>query len=242
MLEIRNLSKAFGKQKVLDDITLTFSMIGLSVIVGINGAGKTTLLNSIVGLNRVDAGQILYDSCPNNEKQFKEAIFYLPSDFFLPEYMTGHEYAEFILGLYPYGNSADFRQYAVWLGILEELDKKIAAYSFGMKKKLQIAIAFSTHTPVLIGDEIFSGLDFETTIFAQEAVAYQSKVQKIILVSHEESLLRRFPDNILILDDAHLSRISGTPDEIIEIIKRKGHLDAKIAELGKYLDAGKVLH
>ena len=54
--------------------------------------------------------------------------------------------------------------------------------------------------------------------------------------------MRRFPDNILILDDAHLSRISGTPDEIIEIIKRKGHLDAKIAELGKYLDAGKVLH
>lgn len=74
----------------MDNITINFKE-DTTVIVGLNGSGKTVFLNSITGILNIDSGTIAIDGFKPDSKEFKERIFYIPSDFYLPEYMTGKE-------------------------------------------------------------------------------------------------------------------------------------------------------
>ena len=90
-LVISNLQKRFGKRIVLDRLTLNLESGHVYVIVGANGSGKTTLMNIINDLVPADDGVLSLDGYPLGDLKFKKAIYYLPSDFYLPEYLTGVE-------------------------------------------------------------------------------------------------------------------------------------------------------
>ena len=109
MIKIEHLSKTY-KRLVLNDISVTFPERQVSVIVGINGSGKTTFLDCVVGLKRPSEGEIWIGSHHNQSDPFKEQVFYIPSDFYLPDYMTGNEYIQFVLILQMFRVSDDFRQ------------------------------------------------------------------------------------------------------------------------------------
>lgn len=234
MLSVNNVCKRFGDFEVIDNISIEFSDKGVTVIVGINGIGKTTFLNILVGLLEADEGEVYLKNLKVSDKEYKEKIYYLPSDFYLPEYMTGKEYAKFILSIYPNSSFDIFDKCSRLFGIENALKKTLESYSFGMKKKLQIALAISACTPILIGDEVFSGLDFETTYLVKEIFSILARKKKIILVSHEEEILTKFSNDILLLNKGKLTKMSGTPSEIIESIKTAGDLDSKVNKLAKY--------
>ena len=61
MIQINNISKAFGDKKVLDDISFTFEKGKVNMIIGESGSGKTTLLKCMVGLNNIDSGEVVFD-------------------------------------------------------------------------------------------------------------------------------------------------------------------------------------
>lgn len=234
MLKIENLNKTFGKKQIFANLDATFEDTGVTLIVGINGVGKTTLLDTILGISKYNSGTIEFNGLSSDQKKFKEQTFYVPSDFFLPEYMTGKEYSNFILKHYPNSNLAFFKKCSEWLGIKDSLNKTLETYSFGMKKKIQLAIMASSGTTLILADEIFNGLDFETTIFVQNLLDKMSQSAKIIIVSHEPSIIDFYSEDIRILNNKKLERMYGTSEAVIEKVKKEGNLNSKLCQMEKY--------
>ncbi|MFR9694859.1 ATP-binding cassette domain-containing protein [Bacillus mobilis] len=236
MLKIKNLSKKFGNQVVINKLNTEFSNNGISVIVGINGSGKTTFLNMLTNLLQPDSGSISIDGLMPGTKEYKSKIFYLPSDFYLPDYMTGKEYADFVLSRY---NSSAPDQLSFFLNLLDltsSQNKKLESFSFGMKKKIQIAVAAAANTDYIIADEIFGGLDFETVILVQEIFNILSKKKKLIIVSHDKSTLDRFPNDIRLMRQGELTSFKGTTNELTNLIRREGVLHEKLIEIQQHFN------
>ncbi|MDR2660481.1 MAG: ABC transporter ATP-binding protein [Lactobacillaceae bacterium] len=237
MLKIINLNKKYGDRYVLKNINVSFNNTGITIIVGANGSGKTTFFNCLVGMSSIeDNGSIFLDNYFVGDRKFKELVFYVPSDFFLPEFMTGFEYSNFVLSRYPRSNKEDFLKLIQILNIEDYKKTLLSEYSFGMKKKIQIAVAIATHTKYILADEIFSGLDFETTIIVQEIFKYISKKQHIIIVSHESNVVNKFSDKILLMKNGNLTPFKGSVDDISSLIRRENDVWNKITEIQRYFD------
>ena len=141
MIEIKNLSKKYKNRIVLNDVTISFPEKGVTVIVGVNGSGKTTLMDCIVGMKSMDSGEIFVDSFSYSSDNYKSKLFYIPSDFYLPEFMTGIEYLHFILSRYVHSNRLLIPDFIDLFGLESAQNQLIESYSFGMKKKIQIIAA-----------------------------------------------------------------------------------------------------
>ena len=191
MIEIKNLSKKYKNRIVLNDVTISFPEKGVTVIVGVNGSGKTTLMDCIVGMKSMDSGEIFVDSFSYSSDNYKSKLFYIPSDFYLPEFMTGIEYLHFILSRYVHSNR---------LLIPDFIDL------FGLESAQNQLI------------EVFSGLDFETELLLTELLKVISKKSSIVLVSHNKLVVEKFSDNIYLMRNGKLSLFSGTAEDLVKKI------------------------
>lgn len=148
--------------------------------------------------------------------------------------MTGREYARFVLSRY---DSSNHDQLPILLDLLDmtsSQNKTIESYSFGMKKKIQIAVSIAANTDYIIADEILGGLDFDTVILVQEIFAAISNQKKIIIVSHERNTIDRFPEDVRLMRMGTLTSFTGSPDELTKFIKQEGVLHDKLIEIQKH--------
>lgn len=241
MLKISNLNKNYDKHHVLRNINIDFNDTGVTVVVGANGSGKTTFFNCLIGMANVEQGtSITLDNWSVDDRKFKEQIFYIPSDFFIPEFMTGLEYGQFVLSRYSQSNIDDFLKLLNILDMIDSKDKLLSSYSFGMKKKVQIAVAIASHAHYILADEVFSGLDFETSILVQDTFKYISKKQHIIIVSHEGNIVNNFSENILLMRHGSLVPFNGNVDDIALSIRKEAAVNDKIREIKRYFDNEQV--
>lgn len=231
MLEVKELCKSFGSHCVLDSLSITFGKTGITVIVGLNGSGKTVFLNSVSGIIQYDSGEVLLDGYSNGSDTFKKNIFYIPSDSYLPEYLTGNEYADFVQSRYENSSKSIFSEISCLLDMTGALEKAIESYSFGMKKKLQIALGLSLNVGYLLADEVFSGLDLETVILTQELFGLYAKKHKVLLVSHERNIINQFSNDILLMRKGKLTEFKGTADELSEYIYQQGKIAEKLQKI-----------
>ena len=234
MLEIRKLAKSFSSKKVFENLDANFGESGISVIVGLNGSGKTTLLNIINSIIEEDAGTVELDGISKSSKYFKRKIFYIPSDFMLPEYLTANELAKFIFKQYRVDCFENFSIYLKLLELNKYSNDLVETYSFGMKKKLQIAISLALNVSIVIADEVFNGLDLETTLLVELFFNHYAKKNKIILVSHEINVSNHFNDDIRILKDGKLLGKSYSANDVIKEIRKDHNLNDKIGQFKKH--------
>ncbi|NBA57117.1 ATP-binding cassette domain-containing protein [Enterococcus hirae] len=232
-MKILNLSKKFNTP-ILKNISIEIPQTNVSVIVGINGSGKTTLLECIVGLKKIDNGTIEINGHSNESEEFKKEVFYIPSDFYLPNFMTGYEYLNFVLKRYPKANILDIDKFFEIFNLKKDGKKLIESYSLGMKKKIQIIAATLANTSYIIGDEIFNGLDFETTLITIELFNKLSLNKGIILVSHNKMIIEKYPDNILLLANGNISPFKGTSQNLEKKILHVREINEKINFIQKY--------
>ncbi|MBP3222309.1 MAG: ABC transporter ATP-binding protein [Actinomycetaceae bacterium] len=233
MLYLDNVSKSFGKKTVLHNINAEFPERACSIIVGVNGSGKTTLLNIIAGLSSSSSGIISLNEYCEGSNEYKKRVFYIPSDFYLPDFMTGREYARFVFSRYPRVDKERFSDIASAFDIDNALDMLISSYSFGMKKKIQIAIASCLDVDVLLIDEGLTGLDFETTLLVQHLFSLLVRRMAIVLVTHDMDTVRCFPDSVFLLRNGRLESFSGHVNEIPKYVSMDGSYEEKIKLLEK---------
>ncbi len=241
MIEIDDLTKSFKKNRVIDALSASFSSTGVSVIVGTNGSGKTTLLNMLTNLLEADGGGIRIDGIPPGSQAYKSKFFYLPSDFYLPGYMTGKEYVQFVLSRYETSEEGKAPLLMDLLDLADGQNKTIESYSFGMKKKIQIVAAIAANTDYIIADEIFGGLDFDTSLLVQELFAAVSTTKKVIIVSHERNTIDRFPEDIRLMRQGSLVNFEGTPEELTDVIKQEEVLREKLNIVSKHFMSTEIL-
>ena len=142
MLYIEHLTKTFGEKKAVDDLSLHIAPGEIYGFIGHNGAGKTTTLKSVVGIQQFDSGRITIGghSIQDDPIACKKMLAYIPDNPDLYEFMTGIQYLNFIADIFGVEESARqerIRKYADLFELTADLAQPVAAYSHGMKQKLE---------------------------------------------------------------------------------------------------------
>lgn len=188
MLEIRNIVKKYGKQQVLNGVSLLVENNETKGLIGINGAGKSTLVEIICSVKKADSGDILLDGINVvNEKHNKHCLLrigYVPQQFSLFNDLTVYENLEYICSIYNVDKTKI--NDVIKLCELEPLKMKIAKMlSGGYKQVLSLAAAIIHDPKVLILDEPTSSMD---PIFRRNFWRIISKYKKsgtsILLITH----------------------------------------------------------
>lgn len=158
MLEMKNVTKTFGKFKALDDLTMTVPKGSVYGLVGPNGAGKSTAIRLMTGIYRPDSGSVTMEGLPIYENPVsKLRMGYIPDDVFYFPSASMEEMRSFYKGIYPQFDDALYQN----LFKAFQLPKKspIRRFSRGMQKQAAFHLALCTRPEVLILDEPVDGLD-----------------------------------------------------------------------------------
>ena len=188
MLETKHITKRYGNQIAINDMSIQFKN-GIYGLLGPNGAGKTTLLSIIMGALRHDKGEIFFEgeSLAKNRKNFNAKVGYLPQGPLFYKEFTGQEFLEYICVLKDLPKAEHVEQInRVFneVNLSDAKNKRIGAYSGGMRQRLGIAQALLGDPQVLVFDEPTAGLDPIERIRFRNMLARLSNEKTIIIATH----------------------------------------------------------
>ncbi|TNE73747.1 ABC transporter ATP-binding protein [bacterium] len=201
MIEIINLSKSFGTNRILQQISLSLKPGKVTALIGPNGAGKSTLIKTILGLVKIESGSILLDGLSVQDEKTRAKIGYMPQAPQFPPHMTVREIIEFVQKLRVESPHRDMKLLNQ-LGLQFELDKPFKTLSGGTKQKVSAVIAFLFLPEVLILDEPTAGLDPVSALTFKNRVREESKSGKTILyTSHILQEIEELADELIYLQE-----------------------------------------
>lgn len=209
-LKIRGLSKSYGSQVALQDVTLDLKP-GTIALLGPNGSGKTTLLRCLASLIKPDRGQLWFDRLPytQNFPRLRGQLGYLPQDLDLPASLTPRRLLEYLSTLKNVFDTSHVNRLLAALGLEEIADRPFARLSGGQVRLAGIAQAFLGCPKLLLLDELTRGLDVEERerVFA---LARKPVPGRLILYStHEPTDAERIADRVVFL---HQGRVIFSRD------------------------------
>ena len=208
ILEVKHLSKSFGSQKVLDDISFSVPKGSVYGFIGKNGAGKTTTMNLALGLIKADQGDITIQGklVQYGDTETNKLVGYLPD---VPEFypfLTAREFLKLcadISGMDAKGSKHRITELLEMVG-LEDSNKRIKTYSRGMKQRLGIAQALINDPVLLICDEPTSALD---PVGRKQLLSVLKKVKEkttVIFSTHILSDVESICDEVAILNNGKI--------------------------------------
>ena len=219
MLRIENLTKTYGNQKAVDNLSLHIRRGEIYGFIGHNGAGKTTTLKSVVGILDFDEGEIYIDgkSIKNSPVDCKRLIAYIPDNPDLYDFMSGIKYLNFVADIFgvPAGTRQErIRKYADLFELTGDLAQPISAFSHGMKQKLAIISAWLHEPRLIIMDEPFVGLDPVAAHSLKTMMrAHCDRGGAIFFSTHVLEVAEKLCDKVAIIKQGRLIRV-GTMEEV----------------------------
>lgn len=158
LLSLSGICKKFKKTEVLKGINLQIERGEIFGLLGVNGAGKTTLIRSILGLLKIDSGQILFKDRSRQPKDIQKQFGFLPENFLPPKNLKGFEFLKILGSGFNLGSSRVMSLLDL-VGLRQHAHKAIRAYSRGMIQRLGLATCLLKDPEVIILDEPTLGLD-----------------------------------------------------------------------------------
>ena len=221
MLKVTNLTKHFGSNKAVNDVTFTINKGEIFSLIGPNSSGKTTIVKSILGLLQPTAGTIIvgeHDIAKHPEKA-KAEIGYIPDEPSIWSYMTGEEFLYFTQALFGVTEKNRAKHLPDLLDVfsLQGLENQyFEEYSRGNKQKFSIIAAMSHNPKLLLIDEPIVGLDPTGAEIAKKMfVEYARSGGSILLVTHTLTVAQEISDRIGFLKNGSLV-VVGTLQELRE--------------------------
>lgn len=217
-LEIKNLKKSYGNSPVIKGLDLVLEEGEVFGLIGPNGAGKSTLVKLILKLIKKDSGEIIFfENALDNFAADVGATIEEPSFY---GYMTGKENLDIYKNLLNLTEN-DVYEAMEMTGIRYASDKKLSAYSMGMKQRLAISRAILSKPKLLILDEPTNGLDPKAILELRDIVHKLNELgTTIIFCSHNLSEVRHICSTYSFLDE-------GT----IKFKKEMGDSDRQLDEM-----------
>jgi len=228
-IEVKNITKIYGQQKALDNVSFNIKSGEIVGLLGPNGAGKSTIMKIITGYIPSSSGEVFV----NNNKIDAEAIEIRNQIGYLPEHnplyldMYVKEYLLFIAGMYKIKNKKQrVDEMIQQTGLSRESSKKIAELSKGYRQRVGLAQALIHDPSVIILDEPTSGLDPNQIIEIRDLIIKVGKEKTVMLSTHIMQEVEAICDKIIILDQGRLianeqtenaSNIIDNKDVIIQI-------------------------
>ncbi len=201
-VEVSNVTKRYGNQLALDDVSFSVEKGQVLGFLGPNGAGKTTMMRIITGIIPASSGRVMVNGVDVLEDSLKvrERIGYLPENNPLYTDMYVKEYLRFVAKLYDVKKPADRVDELVGLtGLDREQHKKIASLSKGFRQRVGLAQALIHDPDVLILDEPTGGLDPNQILEIRNLIASAGKEKTVMLSTHIMQEVEAICDRIIII-------------------------------------------
>lgn len=205
MLEMKNVTKTFGKLKALDDLSMSVPQGSVYGLVGPNGAGKSTAIRLMTGIYRPDSGSVTLEGMPIYENPVnKMRMGYIPDDIFYFPSATMEEMRSFYRGMYPQFDDALYER----LFEAFQLPKKspVRRFSKGMQKQAAFHLALCTRPQMLILDEPVDGLDpvMRRQVWSLILSDVAQEGTTVLISSHNLRELEDICDHVGIMDHGRM--------------------------------------
>lgn len=221
-LEIADVRKDRGKVTVLSDVTLDVAPGERVALLGHNGAGKSTLIKAVLGLTPIMAGTIRVAGAKPGSGQARRASAFLPEAISFHPALTGREQLSVFAQLS--GERADIAALLSRVGLSDAMDRRIGAYSKGMRQRLGLAQVLLGHPKVALLDEPTSGLD---PISRQDLYAIIDELAAqgtaVLIASHALTEVEARTDRIAIMRDGAL-----VADDTLEGLSARAGLPTRL--------------
>lgn len=188
-MKIEALSKKFNKVNVLDNFTLTLPEHGIIAFMGASGSGKTTLFNIISGILQPDSGTVI-------AKEPTAVIF--QEDRLLP-WINVSENVGIVLDKNQQGKGIESALLAE-IGLSGTENQPIQDLSGGMRRRVAIVRALAYDAPVLLMDEPFKGLDFDTKKQVMNMIFEHSQNKLTLLITHDMNEVLYLADELYLME------------------------------------------
>ncbi len=205
---ISGLTKIYGKQKAVDNISFRVNNNEIVGFLGPNGAGKSTTMKIVTGYIVADSGTVLVNeiNVNTNSLEVKKLLGYLPESNPLYFEMYVREYLKFIAGIHNITSGFKNRIEEVidLTGLRLESKKKIGQLSKGYKQRVGLAAALVHNPEVLILDEPTSGLDPNQIIEIREVIKELGKNKTVLFSSHILQEVESICDRVVIINKGNI--------------------------------------
>ncbi len=215
-IEIKNVSKAYGSVKAVDNFSVNIQEGKIHGILGPNGAGKTTTIRMLLNIISPDSGEILIDGKPF-EEEMKNRIGYLPEERGLYRKLKVKDTLCFFGELKGMKPKEALKEAEIWIekiGLKDWFNRKIEELSKGMQQKIQFVSSIIHSPEIIIFDEPFSGLDpLNTEILLDIMLEMKRKGSTILFSTHILEHAEKLVDNVTLIKNGK-NVLSGTLESV----------------------------
>ena len=246
-LEVSNISKSYGAQKALDEISFSIQKGEIVGFLGPNGAGKSTLMKILTTYLLADEGSAIVNGndVSTNTKEVQRSIGYLPEHNPLYLDLFVREYLAFNADVYKVAKSR-IEEVIQLTGLSTESHKKISQLSKGYRQRVGLANALLHNPDVLILDEPTTGLDPNQLMEIRNVIKNVGKDKTVFLSTHIMQEVEAICDRVIIIDKGKIvadkkldNLISADKEQVIEVefdYKIEEQVIAAIPHLKSYIN------
>ncbi len=230
-VSVENITKTYGKQKALDNVSFSIENGEVVGFLGPNGAGKSTMMKIITGYITPDSGVVHVCGQPisGNSTEIRRLIGYLPEHNPLYLDMYVREYLTMVAGIYKLNNTHQrVNDIVERTGLTPESHKLIGALSKGYRQRVGIAQALISDPQVIILDEPTTGLDPNQIIEIRELIKNIGKEKTVILSTHIMQEVEAVCDRVIVIDHGH-KRADGSIESIAQTNHEKHIITAEFS-------------
>ncbi|AJA46491.1 Fe(3+)-transporting ATPase [Clostridium pasteurianum DSM 525 = ATCC 6013] len=248
ILEVKKLVKRYDDFIAVDNINLSIEEGEIFGLLGPNGAGKTTTINTLIGMTKIDSGeiQIFGMDMKKYERDIKKFIGIVPQDIAVYEDLTAYENLCYFGRLY--GLRGKELQYRVdraleFTGLLDRKKDYPKKFSGGMKRRLNIACAIVHHPKLIIMDEPTVGIDPQSRNHILQSIKKLNEMgATIIYTSHYMEEVEELCTKIVIIDKGRVIA-KGTKEELKDLVEINEKIDMELSSVNyTIVDNIKNLH
>ncbi len=239
-IKVSNVTKLYGKQFALDNISFEIRTGEIVGFLGPNGAGKSTMMKIITGFIPPTSGLVEVNglNIEQNSLEVLKNVGYLPEHNPLYLDMYVREYLEFVAGLYKLGRSTRSRidEMIEKTGLTVEQRKKIGELSKGYRQRVGLAQTLIHDPKVLILDEPTTGLDPNQIIEIRNLISEIGKEKTIMLSTHIMQEVEAICDTVIIINQGKIVAADSASD----IISHTKKMQTVVLELDNDVDIEKI--
>ena len=222
-ITVNNLTKIYGAQKAVDDISFTVNKGEIVGFLGPNGAGKSTTMKIITGYLPASTGsaKVCDLAVIENSNETKKKIGYLPEANPLYFDMYVREYLNFVAGIHKSQKSkVKIEEVIKTVGLIVEANKKIGQLSKGYKQRVGLAAALIHDPEVLILDEPTSGLDPNQIVEIRDLIKKLGQNKTVLFSSHILQEVQAICDRVIIINKGKI-----VADDLLDNLTGKKHFN-----------------
>lgn len=225
-IQIENVSRFYGTQKALDDVSLTLKEGEVVALLGPNGAGKSTMMKIITCYLPQSEGNVTVfgNNVISNSLEVRKLVGYLPENNPLYTDMYVREYLEFVGRLHNLGKNTQKRvnDMIEQTGLGPEQHKRIGVLSKGYKQRVGIAQAMIHDPKVLILDEPTSGLDPNQLVDIRNLVKEAGKHKTVLLSTHIMQEVEAICNRVIIINKGKI--VADSPTQELQMLNKSSRI------------------